>query len=80
MLFRPERWEKDCDNNHPFALGGFSGGPRTCIGKHLAYLESKIALIKFMRRYDNFTLPKKNYKMQAKFLYEPEQMEMTVTK
>lgn len=30
---------------------GFSGGPRTCIGKHLALVQSKIALIKFIQRY-----------------------------
>ena len=31
----------------------FSGGPRVCIGKHWAYLEVKIAVVKFLRRYDN---------------------------
>ncbi len=31
----------------------FSGGPRSCIGKNLALLESKIAVIKFMQRYEN---------------------------
>ena len=31
----------------------FSGGPRSCIGKQLANLELKIALIKFLTRYDN---------------------------
>ena len=30
----------------------FSGGPRTCIGKHLALLESKIAMIKILQRYE----------------------------
>jgi cytochrome P450 len=37
-VFRPERWENECDNIHPYALTGFSGGPRNCIGKHLALL------------------------------------------
>ena len=50
-VFRPERWESECNNLPPFTILGFSGGPRSCIGKHLALLESKIALIKFMKRY-----------------------------
>ena len=29
----------------------FSAGPRTCIGKHLALLEAKVALIKFVKRF-----------------------------
>lgn len=50
-IFRPERWEKDCDGIHPFAFTGFSAGLRTCIGKQLAHLESKIALVKLIKRY-----------------------------
>ena len=29
----------------------FSGGPRGCIGKSLALIETKIMMIKFMKRY-----------------------------
>ena len=36
--FRPERWIDECDNIPAFAIGGFSGGPRACIGKHFAKL------------------------------------------
>ena len=50
--FRPERWEGECDNIPAFAFGGFSSGGRTCIGKHLALIESKIGLIKIFKRYD----------------------------
>lgn len=70
-IFRPERWESECDNIHPFAFVGFSGGPRTCIGKHLAYLESKIALIKLVKRYENFTIPAGKRVMVHKFMSEP---------
>ena len=38
LEFRPERWQGECDDLPPFSLVGFSGGPRTCIGKHLATL------------------------------------------
>lgn len=31
----------------------FSSGPRSCIGKNLAILQSKIAVIKFLQRYKN---------------------------
>ena len=54
--FRPERWESECDNIPTFAIGGFSAGPRTCIGKHLAKLEAKIGLIKFLKRYERIEL------------------------
>ncbi len=36
---------------------GFGGGPRNCIGKHLALLSSKIALINFIKRYESFEVP-----------------------
>ena len=72
--FRPERWEKECDDIPTYAFMGFSAGQRGCIGKHLALLESKIALIKFIKRYDKIQLPKQNFKMRAKFLYDPEPM------
>ena len=61
LIFKPERWEKQHDDLPPFVHMGFSGGPRTCIGKHLALLESKIALIKFMKRYSEIILPKKDF-------------------
>ena len=56
-VFRPERWESECNDLPNYALFGFSGGPRNCIGKHLALLESKIALIKMLRRYNRIILP-----------------------
>jgi cytochrome P450 len=49
---------------------GFGGGPRTCIGKHLAFLASKILLIKLFKRYSKITVPK-DRKMDITFIYEP---------
>lgn len=54
--FRPERWISECDNLPAYTFYGFSGGPRNCIGKHLAMFEAKIGLIKFMKRYKKIEL------------------------
>lgn len=70
--FRPERWESECNNLHPFAFLGFSAGPKSCMGKQLAYLESKIILIKLLKRYERFELPPGKRKMVRRFMYEPE--------
>ena len=63
--FKPERWEND-PVFPPFVVGGFGGGSRTSIGKHLALIESKIALIKFMKRYKKIVLPDEKIKMRIK--------------
>jgi cytochrome P450 len=42
---------KDGNEVNPYAVGRFGGGARSCIGKHLALLEAKISLVKFMKRY-----------------------------
>lgn len=57
FAFRPERWESECDSLHPFAFIGFSAGPRTCIGKQLALLQVKIALVKLIKRYESINVP-----------------------
>ena len=54
--FNPERWDK-MENLHPYVMNTFSAGARTCIGKHLALLDSKIALIKLLKRYKKITVP-----------------------
>ena len=69
--FRPERWEGECDKLPAYALVGFSGGPRSCIGKHLALLESKIGLIKLMQRYKQIELGVKEVEMAMKLTYQP---------
>ena len=76
--FRPERWEGECDNVPAFAIGGFSAGPRTCIGKHLAKLEAKIGLIKFMKRYER--VEAEDAKFILRFLYQPKEVVVRLTK
>jgi cytochrome P450 len=49
--FNPERWTENKNAPVPFTFTGFLGGPRTCLGKHLAFLESKIVIVKLLRRY-----------------------------
>ena len=78
--FRPDRWISQCDNIPPFAVGGFSAGPRTCIGKHLAKLEAKIGLIKFMQRYKEIDLLGKKVELHLKFLYHPKDMTVKLRK
>jgi cytochrome P450 len=69
--FRPERWISECDDVPTYAVGGFSGGARTCLGKHFAKMETKIALIKFFKRYSRVELPTSNIKMISEFFYRP---------
>lgn len=63
----------------PFAFGRFSAGPRNCIGKHLALLESKIAVVKFIRRYENIEVPSEIAK-DFHLVYAPEHFDATLMK
>ncbi|MFW5911359.1 MAG: cytochrome P450 [Halolamina sp.] len=48
--FDPDRW---VDDDHPhFAYFPFGGGPRHCIGKHLAKLEAKLILARTAQQYE----------------------------
>jgi cytochrome P450 len=58
---------------------GFSAGARGCIGKHLAYLESKIALVKLMRRYKTIEVPKQ-ITMKVGLVYEAEHFDAIYSK
>jgi len=43
--FDPERWSDErSEDRHRFAFFPFGGGPRHCIGKHLALLEAKLII------------------------------------
>lgn len=59
----------------------FSAGPRSCLGKQLALLETKITLVKLFKRYKTIKLEKKisEWEMEFKFLYTPQKF-MTILK
>jgi cytochrome P450 len=78
QTFNPDRW-KNAQNIPANALMGFNGGPRTCIGKYLARLETKVAVIKFFQRYKKIE-PKKNFVLRDKLAYQPEYFKTKLTK
>lgn len=79
MEFRPERWESECDNVHSFAFTGFSAGTRTCLGKQLAILESKVAIVKLIKRYETIEVPSEVTKIK-RFNYEVVPFDTVFTK
>jgi cytochrome P450 len=51
--FDPERFAPDRRQDRPrFAYFPFGGGPRHCIGKHLAMLEAQVILARVLQSYD----------------------------
>ena len=64
LVYRPERWEKECADLPPFVHMGFSAGQRSCIGKQLALLDSKIAVVKYLKRYSKIIVPDKKLRTE----------------
>lgn len=51
--FRPEHFDhEEVANRHKFAFFPFGGGPRNCIGYHLAMMELKVALVHIVLNFD----------------------------
>ncbi len=49
--FRPERWEQESEPRAKFAYFPFGGGPRVCIGKTFADLETVLVLARIAQRF-----------------------------
>jgi len=74
--FDPERWLTRKDKNselkeHPFAFIPFSAGPRACPGQYLAFIETKIMLSSFLRKFNMSLSNDYNLKMTNRGTYEP---------
>jgi len=50
--FRPERFSKEGrEGRHPLAFLAFGAGPRNCLGMRFGMLETKMALVRLLRRF-----------------------------
>ena len=78
--FNPERWESEEIKKIPtHAYGGFGGGARSCIGKHFGMLENKVAITKFMKRY-NYEMTDKVLKMKWNLMTGPQKIYLKLEK
>jgi cytochrome P450 len=80
--FDPERWlprEGKTFAPQPYTHLTFSAGPRSCIGKQLAQLEMKVAMVKVFRSFD-LHLSTTDLQMNFDgFLYQPQALTTTFT-
>ena len=78
--FRPERWRPERRGDRPrFAYFPFGGGPRHCIGKHLAELEAKLIVAVIAKRFElSYAGPDPVALQPSLTLHPRDGMEMTV--
>ena len=63
--FRPERFIEDPKQaNNAFKFTAFQGGPRTCLGQNMAYLEEETMLALMLQKYDFELIPGQDIKIQ----------------
>lgn len=75
--FLPERWIKghelfdNAEEKDPYSYLPFSAGARNCIGQHMAIIEAKIILVKFLRRFQFQMKMKEPITWIVRFVIEP---------
>lgn len=77
--FRPERWIKgdplfdNAEEKDPYGFLPFSAGARNCIGQHMALVEAKIVLLKFLKKFEFEIKNKEEVTWTVRFLVEPKE-------
>ncbi|KAJ7753400.1 benzoate para-hydroxylase [Mycena maculata] len=72
-VFRPERWLESSEQHKYLSryLLAFGKGPRTCLGKNLAYMEIQLILATVILRYD-VELESEHLESTEGFVHKPE--------
>eukprot|EP01017_Pseudomicrothorax_dubius_P031669 TRINITY_DN4066_c0_g1_i4.p1 TRINITY_DN4066_c0_g1~~TRINITY_DN4066_c0_g1_i4.p1 ORF type:complete len:510 (-),score=94.21 TRINITY_DN4066_c0_g1_i4:80-1609(-) len=73
-VFRPERWlnPEEVAKIDPFMNIPFSSGVHNCIGQHLSKIETKLIIIKFLKKFEATNSdPNFQLKRTLAFTYEP---------
>lgn len=80
--FKPERWLKEDGSFNapkPYTWLTFSAGPRSCIGKQVAFIEMKLIVIILFQRFD-MKMETEDLKMMLNnFSYMPQKMMVKFT-
>ena len=71
--FLPERWIEDKKSIHPFALRPFGHGPRMCIGKRFAELETYIVMHRLITHFQVHWMTSEPLTMTQQLLNVPDQ-------
>ena len=81
--FKPERWLKEdgsFNTPKPYTWLTFSAGPRSCIGKQLAFMEMKLIVIHLLRQYE-LSMETQELTMKLEnFSYQPQKLMTTLRK
>ena len=69
----PERWlDKQTNSEGYYAYIPFSAGPRNCLGQHLAMIEMKVIIAKFLRDFEPQLVPGKQLRKAYLLTQQPQ--------